>query len=121
MSKLTTYIDGRLVKYDWYRKWQANRSRKRLAKQSAIAQYDGIESYEPSDIIHQENERYDALLAERKRREDEYDARIASMNTIWKEVLQRFAGPDGSVTAENQKLADAEFDKLYNERYPQKG
>src|SRR3954463_7882463 len=117
---LRTYIDGKLIGYAWYRKFQARRARK-LAAKKTVGEYDGIETYEPSDIIRQENERYEALLAERKKREEEYDARVKNMNSVWAEVFERYKSPDGSITAENQRRADAEFDKLFNERYPEKG
>jgi hypothetical protein len=67
-------IDQWLLRYQWYRNWQAQRSRKRLARQSIYAPTDDgeVESYTPTDLIAREDKRRETVNAERERREKDY-------------------------------------------------
>lgn len=84
MSKLSIWIDSKLLKFQWYRNWQANRSRKRLEKQAALPEYKEVEAYDAAGVAEKERIRYEAILAKRR----EQDIEIARQD------------------AENAKLAD---------------
>lgn len=63
---ISTYIDAKLIKYNWYKTWRANRSRKRLEREAQLTT-DVVEVYDASAIAEREKAR---LLAERLKVEE---------------------------------------------------
>ncbi len=84
IMKLKTYIDGKLIRYGWYRNWQAKRSRKRMEKSSILTKnVDEVEVYEPTSVIESERVRYERILAARAaQREEEKFERLCMAKAI---------------------------------------
>ena len=57
-----------LLKFRWYRRWQAKRSRKRLAKESIFSgvESDEVESYTPVAVREEEEMRWQKKLTTRE-------------------------------------------------------
>lgn len=79
------WLETKLMKFAWYRKWRAYRSRKRLEKESIFKDVKGVEDYTPSPAIQERIKREDALRRARQKANAAFDCKVIQ---IWEDMVK---------------------------------
>lgn len=120
-------IEAFFIRYQWYRDWQAGRSRKRLEKKNALPIVKGVESFQVSDsVMERENARRQTMLDNRARVEKEQkevdDFELKARLDV---LLSLYPGkPRSELTTEELKKVEDQIylvmDAFYNGRNAKK-
>lgn len=120
-------IEKFFIKFDWYKKWQANRSRKRLAKESSLVNDKIVEGFQVSPtVLQKENARRDAILEARNQREKERLEIEAQEWEVWRKTLETLYPGCTIATLSKEQYSHCEdvwnlaMDKFHDERNAKK-